>query len=230
MDTNKAETMWIESKSIKIPPILAGVALIVLAAAPVARAHKVTVFAWVDGDTVHTQSKFSGGRRAQQATIEVYDAGDNRLLAGKTDDNGEFSFKIPKASALKVVLIAGMGHQNAWQLSEAEIRRGLTVAGSAPAAPPAPAAGAPAPAVAILPAAPQPDAASAGHPGLSAEAVQRIVEQTLDRKLQPIVSLLAETRQEGPSLQDVLGGLGYILGLVGLGAFIHARHLRDRSR
>ena len=228
MDTNKAETMGIESKFVKIAQILAVLVLVVLAAAPVAQAHKVTVFAWVDGDTVHTQSKFSGGRRAKQATIEVYDAGGDRLLIGKTDDNGEFSFKIPKASALKVVLIAGMGHQNAWQLSDAEIRQGLTVAGSAPAAPPASASGSPAPAVPVLPAAPQRAAAAAGCPCLSAEAVQRIVEQTLDRKLQPVVSLLAETRQEGPTLQDVLGGLGYILGLVGLGAFIHARRLRDR--
>ena len=36
-------------------------------------AHKVTIFAWVEGDTVHTESKFSGGRVAKQAPIEVYD-------------------------------------------------------------------------------------------------------------------------------------------------------------
>ena len=35
--------------------------LLLLAAQPLA--HNVTVFAWVEGDTVHVESKFSGGRR-----------------------------------------------------------------------------------------------------------------------------------------------------------------------
>ena len=89
---------------------------ILLGTAPSAYAHKVTVFAWVEGDTVHTESKFSGGRRARQATIEVYDDQDKRLLTGQTDDNGQFSFKIPEDSALRIVLHAGMGHQTsgAW--------------------------------------------------------------------------------------------------------------------
>jgi len=59
---------------------------------PAALAHKVNVFAWIEGDTVHTESKFSGGRRAKGATVEVYDAADLLLLSGKTDDRGCFSF------------------------------------------------------------------------------------------------------------------------------------------
>ena len=29
-----------------------------------ALAHKIIIFAWVEGDTVFTESKFSGGKRA----------------------------------------------------------------------------------------------------------------------------------------------------------------------
>ena len=36
-------------------------------------AHNVTVFAWVEGDTVTVESKFSGGRRPKNAPIEIYD-------------------------------------------------------------------------------------------------------------------------------------------------------------
>ena len=71
-----------------------------------ASAHNVTVFAWADGDTIHTQSKFSGGKRVKNASILVYDVEDVLLLEGKTDDNGMFSFKIPKKTALKIVLKA----------------------------------------------------------------------------------------------------------------------------
>ncbi|MGB6010744.1 MAG: hypothetical protein WBI57_05700, partial [Desulfobacterales bacterium] len=43
-------------------------------------AHNVTVFAWVDGGTIHTQSKFSGGKRVKNAPILVYDFKDVLLL------------------------------------------------------------------------------------------------------------------------------------------------------
>ena len=198
--------------------ILTALMLVLLCPPQAALAHKVNVFAWIEGDTVHTESKFSGGREARQATIEVYDGQNNRLLTGSTDDNGKFSFKIPKATALRIVLIAGMGHQNEWRLDEAEVRQGLELGGAAvpsvPADIPAPV---PAPAVSTAAAAKSPPA------GISAEAVQQIVEKTLDRKLQPIVSMLVESRQPGPSLQDILGGIGYIIGLVGLGAYLKSR-------
>jgi nickel transport protein len=200
--------------------ILTALMLVLLCPPRAALAHKVNVFAWVEGDTVHTESKFSGGRQARQATIEVYDDQDNRLLTGRTDDTGKFSFKIPKATALRIVLIAGMGHQNEWRLDEAEVRRGLELGGDAtPSAP----ADAPPPAPLTAVAESTPAAAKTPPSGISAEAVQQIVEKTLDRKLQPIVSMLVESRQSGPALQDILGGIGYIIGLVGLGAYLKSR-------
>jgi nickel transport protein len=35
--------------------------------------------------------------------------------------------------------------------------------------------------------------------------------------------MLAERQDSGPTLRDVLGGLGYVLGLMGLAAYIHFR-------
>ena len=55
-----------------------------------AHAHRVTIFAWVDGDTVHTQSKFGGGKKVNNGQINVYDPDGNLVLTGNTDENGEF--------------------------------------------------------------------------------------------------------------------------------------------
>ena len=33
-------------------------------------AHKVIIFAWVEGDTVFTESKFAGGKRAVGAQVQ----------------------------------------------------------------------------------------------------------------------------------------------------------------
>ena len=35
--------------------------------------------------------------------------------------------------------------------------------------------------------------------------------------------MVAELRQTGPTLTDVLGGIGYIIGLVGLAAYVRYR-------
>jgi nickel transport protein len=69
----------------------------------------VTIFAWVDGDTIHTQSKFSGGKRVHNGEINVFDLDGNLLLKGNTDKNGEFSFKVPKNTSLKIELNSGNG-------------------------------------------------------------------------------------------------------------------------
>ena len=55
--------------------ILLGVLPILLIIGPVrAEAHNVSLFAWVEDGKVFTQSKFSGGRLAKNARIEVYSA------------------------------------------------------------------------------------------------------------------------------------------------------------
>ena len=86
-----------------------------------ASAHKVTIFAWVEGDTVHTQSKFSGGKVAKNAPVAVFDEEGNLLLEGHTDDGGRFSFKVPKDTTLKVVLKASMGHLAEWTVPAEEV-------------------------------------------------------------------------------------------------------------
>ncbi len=192
--------------------------------APAALAHKVTVFAWLEGDTVHTESKFMGGRgsSAKNATIEVRDMQDRILLTGKTDPEGRFSFKIPEPVALKIVLLAGMGHQNQWIIEEAQVREALAGATETPAGPPPVDETEPADAPAERPRAPAPP------PAIGCDQIERIVNQALDRKLAPLHSAMAEMKDPGPKIADVLGGIGYILGLVGLGAYLNARR-RQRS-
>ncbi len=86
-----------------------------------ADAHRVVVFARVEGDTVYVESKFSGGKRVKAGKIIVTDPQGNELLSGTTDENGEFSFKVPKKSELRIVLMAGTGHRGEWTIAAGEI-------------------------------------------------------------------------------------------------------------
>jgi nickel transport protein len=86
-----------------------------------ALAHRVNVFAWVEGDTVFVECKYPDGTKVHEGVIRVFDSAGRELLKGKTDTRGEFSFKIPKQDDLKIVLEAGMGHRAEWPLSKQDL-------------------------------------------------------------------------------------------------------------
>ena len=180
-------------------------------------AHKVTIFAWVEGDTVHTQSKFSGGKRAKNSTVVVYDKEGDQLLEGKTDEKGEFSFKVPKQTDLKIVLKASMGHLAEWTIPAEEITAGIDKAkGSTPEG------GVEA---ATQEAAPLTEAKTSIPMAvtLNREELQTLIDESLDRKLAPIVKMLADQVGRGPTVSEVFGGIGYIFGLAGVAFYFSSR-------
>ena len=65
---------------------------------------------------------------------------------------------------------------------------------------------------------------------MSQEVIAHVVAATLDQKLGPVMAKLAEMDQQRIKLSDILGGLGYIIGLVGLAAYMHYRRItKDNS-
>ena len=164
-------------------------------------AHKVIIFAWVEGDTVFTESKFSGGKRAINAQVQVFDREDKQLLEGKTDNKGEFSFKIPKLTDLRIVLTAGTGHKGEWTIPESEIQEAGGVSGEKKAEEPS-----------------QPTAV-----GLTKEEIKDLIDDSLDRKLRPIVRMMTESQSKGPSVNEIVGGIGYIVGLMGVALYFKNR-------
>lgn len=180
-----------------------------------ASAHRVNVFAWVENDTIHVESKFPGGRSVKGAKIVVVDLQGTELLAGTTDEQGEFSFQAPQPTDLKIILTAGQGHQAQWTISAAEFGP-PAVSGTGPPdrKPKTP----------KLPA--MIDSEKTSSPltmQSNMENVQAMIESVLDKKLKPVIKMLADTRQTGPSAKDILGGIGYIFGLVGIVAYIQSR-------
>jgi len=182
-------------------------------------AHNVTVFAWVDGDTIHTQSKFSGGKRVKNAPILVYDSKDILLLEGKTDENGMFSFKIPQKTALKIVLKASMGHLAVWKLQAEELGEAKSKTAVQPT-------GMNEPLVT--------DSGSAGiqrnddvfgstNISIGRREIEEIINASLDKKLQPITQMLADAMNQEPGFTEIMGGIGYILGLVGIALYFTNR-------
>jgi len=58
---------------------------------------------------------------------------------------------------------------------------------------------------------------------LSRKDVEAIVDAALDRHLAPLRRALAAGNGAEPSLRDIVGGLGWIMGLVGIGLYFSRR-------
>ncbi|MEZ4525087.1 MAG: hypothetical protein R2941_04105 [Desulfobacterales bacterium] len=198
-----------------------------------ALAHKVTVFAWVEGNTVCGEGKFSGGRKAQGAEVAVYDPAGKRLLTTKTDENGSFSFPVPQKTAMKIELLAGMGHKGEWTIpleevtAAADTDRGGERTGVHPDA--------------KLPENSEKSSEKSTDAGLSEisaknalmpdlpdreelqKMIQTSVEKSLDEKLKPVIRMLADSQQKGPALNEIVGGIGYIFGIMGLALYFRAK-------
>jgi nickel transport protein len=184
-----------------------------------AEAHRVNVFAWLSGDTVYVESKFSGGKHVKGGQIMVLDPQGNTLLSGLTDNQGEFSFKLPQKTDVTIVVNAGEGHRGQWTLRASEMD-----AVSSPghthteAAQP-------------LNSESEPNkgamtgehAQFASEGAITRQELETMIDTALERKLAPIAKSLAEMQQEGPTGRDVMAGIGYILGLVGIAAYVHSR-------
>lgn len=186
--------------------LLCGFALIVAIAQP-AFAHKVNIFAYTEGNTVFTESYFNDGKKCVNSLITVFDNQGNKLLEGTTDKDGIFSFEIPRHTDLKIVLTASMGHRAEYVFKKSELSG--SVSETEPDAPDIPPSRIP-----------KQEQEKTTMDNVDMAQLQSLIEQSLDKKLAPIKKMIAKNRMEqGPSLVEVIGGIGYIFGIMGLAIF-----------
>jgi len=182
-----------------------------------ALAHSVTVFAWVEGDTVLGEGKFSGGKKAQNSEIIVWDLNGKERLRTRTNKKGEFSFPIPAKTAMRIELIAGMGHKAEWTIPLADIDDTATIKSAQDAGiPPSEPAGNTAPKQTANPVA-------AIDPEQLEAIVEKAVTKALNKKITPLSKMVADLAQEGPTINEILGGIGYIFGLMGVAIYFSSR-------
>lgn len=180
-----------------------------------ALAHRVNIFAYVEGTDVVVECSYSKSKRVNRGTVEVRNAvSGETLLRGETDDRGSFRFPVPEAartsgSGLRILLLAGEGHQNEWIVDAVEF---MDSAASA------------APSLAPQEAAPtQEPAASTQSHGLTRADVEEVVNAALDAKLAPVKRAVLEQAEAGPGMREIVGGIGWLFGLVGIAAYFKSR-------
>jgi len=181
-----------------------------------ALAHGVLVFAYAQGDTIHTESKFIPDSPVRQGEIQVLEQKTGKvLLTAQTDDQGKFSFKIPAVAAaqkmdLAIVVDAAMGHRGEWLLKADSYLTGVRPGKTA-----TPPASAPLSASTL--------AAPGTAAGVDGQMLEKIVNKALESQLAPIKEMLTPLTSHRTSLPDIIGGIGYILGFFGLWAYLQSK-------
>jgi nickel transport protein len=200
---------------VKIPVLAA--ALLLLAAFP-SFAHRVNIYAWLEGDSVQARCSFNRGSPVRNGRITVYAATDGReLLNGLTDDEGNFRFPVPeqaKENGLRIRINAGEGHENEWRMEAREFsarETAATGAGGAASSPPG-----------------DGDlAAETGTPAAretaSPQEVRRIVSEVMETSLAPLRRELAALVNPEPGPREIVGGLGWLVGLAGIALYFRSR-------
>jgi nickel transport protein len=176
-----------------------------------ADAHKVLLYAYVEGNKIYAEGYFGDGKKVVNSLVEVMDNNGNKLLEGKTDTEGQFIFEAPKKDDLTLVLTASMGHRATFKIAANKI-----------ALPGVPAEAVPETEKAAIPKSPLKNTAPVGTM-VTAEEVRAIVSESLERKLKPVVDAILESRQTGPSVTEILGGIGYIFGIFGVILYFKSR-------
>ena len=210
--------------------------LLCLTTAQDAFAHRVNVFAYVEGDSVHVECSYSRSSRVRFGEIDVVNAADGQAyLTGKTDEQGNFAFVVPEAARkakadLRIVLKAGEGHQNDWVVKYDEYAAAAPAGKAQPEA--AANVAAPAPsqspvAVAAAKAAPAASAQATVAPA-DAAALRVLLETTVDaaveKKIAPIRKMLLDEKEKGPGFAEIFGGIGWLVGIAGLLPYVKSRH------
>ncbi|MGD9919569.1 MAG: cobalt ABC transporter permease [Paenirhodobacter sp.] len=203
----------------------AALALALALGAGPAAAHKVIASAYPSGTEIEGEIGFSNGDMAKNATVEVLGPDGTRLGETVTDAEGAFTFTPHVAVAHEFHADLGAGHQVSFTMTQEDVEQVLRMqqdtaqAGAEAAA-----------AVGGTPAA-APQGASAG-PAAPAPAPGGVVTLSMADKLAIAAMLRDEVRplrreidayREHNDLQRILGGIGYILGLFGIGFYVAGR-------
>jgi len=173
-----------------------------LAAGPAA-AHKLKVFARVEAGEIVGSAYFVGGARAAGAMVRVLDSAGVELARLTPDEQGRFRYRPTQPGDYLIEADSGDGHLARWTLAAAELGPG-----------PAP------------PAAVASDATVAPAPSADSR-LAALVEDAVARQVAPLREQLL-AYEDKVRLHDVLGGIGYILGLAGLALWWRSRRSGGR--
>lgn len=170
-----------------------------------AEAHKIIASVYANGDRIEGEIGFSNGDVAANAVVEVFDGEDHKLGETRTDDEGGFSYKPTQRTVHVFRADLGAGH-----IANARMEiEDLPILGDTSPEKTATAAA---------------SGTAEQKPMVSAlsDTQRAMLVELIHHEVNPLRHEIAAYKEKN-DLQTILGGIGYILGLFGIGFYVAAR-------
>ena len=178
---------------------------------PSANAHKVIASVFASGDLIEGEIGFSNGDMANNVVVEVFDEAGTKLGETKTDGDGFFTFKPEKRIVHIFRANLGAGHIAETRMELDELPRSLAAANTGSETPKSPA---------------PTTAASSDQPFQSPSGItedqRAMIAEVVRQEMRPLRREIMDYKEKN-DFQTILGGIGYIVGIFGIGFYIAAR-------
>ncbi len=178
--------------------------LLILGPALPALAHRIQVLAYPSGGEIIVEATVGNEQPVtigSEVTVTRSVNGDV-LLRGETDMKGRFTFPIPDLSPNTGLLISvnsGMGHLGSSTLTPEELKKQQ------------------------LSETPEAKESKASSLSPEEQRLSELVAQAVAREVEPLKHMLAKEVDSGPSMRDIIGGIGWLVGIGGLLAALKKR-------
>ncbi|MFN3505760.1 MAG: hypothetical protein ACK4Y7_06125 [Caldimicrobium sp.] len=158
-----------------------------------ASAHKVSTYAYREGDKIFGECYFVDGSPCKNSKVEVYDSKGKKIDELSTDERGEYSFTTKERGTIKVVISAGEGHRTEYTLEGPPEKREIKERSPSK----------------------EENKSSHYQASIDKEEIREIIDEALEVKLQGLRNEIMDLRKEinRVSLREIIGGIGYIVGV-----------------
>ncbi|PLX37805.1 MAG: cobalt ABC transporter permease [Hyphomicrobiales bacterium] len=183
-----------------------------------AEAHKVIASVFASGTAIEGEIGFSNGDAPADQLIEVFDDAGTKIGETTTDGDGFFVFTPTQPVTHVFRANFGAGHVVETTMAAGDVAAIIAKAGPATADAGSEQA-APVQVSATEPASAPPQAVTVAS---LSDAERTAIEKAVRDEIRPLRREIAAYKEK-TNLQSVLGGIGYILGLFGIGFYVAAR-------
>jgi nickel transport protein len=170
----------------------AALTLALLLAASAAQAHRLKLFATVEGVAILGQAYFAGGGPAAAIPGRLLGPDGATVSEFRTDGEGRFTVTAAARQDYTLAVDAGDGHAATFRVGADELPHQLPAGAASPAPPPI------------------------------TQPLGQMVEDAVARQVRPLREQL-DAYEAKVRLHDILGGIGTILGVFGIGAYLASR-------
>lgn len=181
-------------------------------------AHKVNLFVFREGEKVSGEGYFANGAPCMKCAIEIYTLKGKKLTQTTTDEKGRFEVRVKEREPLLVRLIAGEGHlaeeklegsiegasndktkESITKKEKVELQNKKNVEN-----------------IKIT---------NSKNVEIDREMLKAVVKEVLSEELSSFKGNFLELKKDlnRVMFQDIIGGIGYIIGVLGLLAKLKAR-------